>query len=578
MANQILFTALLFLVFTSFLNSQALLQEAFPNLAFTRPIDLQHAGDGTDRIFIVEQEGIIKVFPNSGSVASASTFLDIRSIVRDGGEKGLLGLAFHPDYETNGYFYVHYTDGNPLISYISRFNVSSTDSNSADENSKLVLLSINQPANNHNGGWVGFGPDGYLYMAIGEGGHSSNLPKITALDDNAQDITNLLGAILRIDVDNQDIGLQYAIPSDNPFVDSTGNEKKEIYAWGFRNPWRGSFDPVTGRLWLGDVGQFRREEIDIIEKGKNYGWGCYEGNRIEDLAGCNYPEYVFPVWEYSHNPGDACAVMGGYVYRGTNIPGLVGKYIYGDYCIQTVWSLEIEPNTVNQTLLTVPDGLINSFGVDQSGELYVLTINPPNIYMFINDPLPVELINFNGEYINNQVRIAWETATEIMNYGFDLERTVSSDGWKKIEFIPGNGNSNSPKYYNYTDNDILSTGIFKYRLKQINNNGSFEYSEEISVNVNEPGRFLLKQNYPNPFNPSTLIKFYIPVSSNVKLKLFNMLGQEVAELINANIAAGIHKFELNAENLSSGTYFYFLEVNGENGEGFFDIKKMVLLK
>ncbi|MCH7771979.1 MAG: PQQ-dependent sugar dehydrogenase, partial [Bacteroidetes bacterium] len=445
--NKILFTALFFLVFTSFLNAQIFLQKAFEFLEFSMPIDLQHAGDGTDRIFIVEQEGIIKVFPNSGSVTSAKTFLDLSNIVSTGSERGLLGLAFHPDYTNNGYFYVNFTVDDPTTrTRISRFEVSSVNPDSADENSEVNLITFNQPDTHHNGGWLGFGPnDGFLYIATGDGGHAGDP------DDNAQDVTNFLGNFLRIDVDSVDSGMQYVIPLDNPFYNSTGDTVREIFAWGLRNPWRNSFDPVTGLLWAADVGQNNWEEIDIISNGKNYGWRSCEGMHEypPNTSPCDNPEYINPIWEYDHNEG-RCSVTGGYVYRGQNIPSLIGKYIYGDYCQKTVWSLDYDgiTPTVNQTLLTAP-GRIVSFGVDQSSELYVLTFNPDNIYMFF-DPLPVELVSFKGEYINSRVIITWETATEIMNYGFDLERSVNSNRWNKIAFIPGNGNSNSPKYYNHT--------------------------------------------------------------------------------------------------------------------------------
>ncbi len=192
-----------------------------------------------------------------------------------------------------------------------------------------------------------------------------------------QSINTLLGKILCIDVDG---GTPYAIPSTNPFFDSTGTVKREIYAWGLRNPWRCSFDPVTGKLWAGDVGQNAWEEIDIIEKGKNYGWRCYEGTHTFNTSGCNYPEYIDPIWEYPHNP--ECSITGGYVYRGINVPELTGKYIYGDYCSKKVWSLAydgINPPT-NDLLLTAP-GLITSFGVDQSNEIYI-SASDGKIYQF----------------------------------------------------------------------------------------------------------------------------------------------------------------------------------------------------
>ncbi|MCH7772011.1 MAG: PQQ-dependent sugar dehydrogenase [Bacteroidetes bacterium] len=554
---------LLFVGFATALYAQYELENAFPNLVFTNPIGLYHAGDGTDRIFVIEQEGKILVFPNSSSVTSTVTFLDITDRVSAGGERGLLGLAFHPNYANNGYFYVNYTVW-PRATVVSRFQVSSENPDLTDNAGENIILTFSRPYSNHNGGWIAFGPDGYLYIASGDGG-SSHDPH-----DHGQNITTFMGAFLRIDVDNKDPGLEYAIPPDNPFADSTGNVLKEIYAWGFRNPWRNSFDPVTGWLWAADVGQGDKEEIDLVESGKNYGWRCYEGFIIHDTTGCDYPEYTLPIWEYDHDYG--CSITGGYVYRGSIHTGLVGKYIYADYCDMTIWALQYDGITpVNETLLTAPGGVV-SFGIDMHNELYVLAFFPSAIYKF-TDPLPVELVSFKGEYINSQVIITWETATEIMNYGFDLERYVNSNGWNKIAFIPGNGNSNSPKYYNYTDTDLQSAGVFKYRLKQIDTDGSYDYSNEISVNVNKPNKFLLEQNYPNPFNPNTRIFYSIPAKAFVIINIYDVLGNEVATLINEEKNEGRYEVLFNANGISSGIYYYRMQANE-----FVDVKKMIILK
>ncbi|MDH3267915.1 MAG: PQQ-dependent sugar dehydrogenase [Ignavibacteria bacterium] len=377
MIKNLLYATILFCISAGSLNAQFTLQNAFPNLTFSSPVFLTHAGDGTDRIFVVEQAGRIKVFPNSSNALLAKEFLNITDRVSSGGEKGLLGLAFHPDYETNGYFYVNYTNATSTV--ISRFQVTSNP-DSADKNSEFQLLTFTQPFPNHNGGWIGFGPnDGYLYIATGDGGSGGD-PQ-----NNGQSINTLLGKILRIDVDG---GTPYAIPATNPFYDSTGNVRKEIYAWGMRNPWRCSFDPVTGWLWAGDVGQNAWEEIDVVENGKNYGWRCYEGTHTYNTSGCNYPEYINPIWEYGHSP--ECSITGGYVYRGPTVPELEGKYIYGDYCSSKIWSLEYDGITppVNQYLLNAT-GSLTSFGVDQQNELYLTSFNG-NVYRFAPTVTSVE--------------------------------------------------------------------------------------------------------------------------------------------------------------------------------------------
>ncbi|RPA68459.1 glucose sorbosone dehydrogenase [Cyclobacteriaceae bacterium YHN15] len=348
-------------------NGPIILQEAFPNLSFSRPVDFQHAGDGTDRIFIVEQRGEISVFQNDREVEDKTLFLNIESKVNDqGNEEGLLGLAFHPDYENNGFFFVNYTAASPRRTVISRFQVSATDPNRADESSELVILEFNQPYTNHNGGQLSFGPDGYLYIASGDGGSGGD-PL-----NHGQRPETLLGAILRIDINKQEGGGNYAIPVDNPFVNNEEGFKEEIYAYGLRNPWRFSFDPQTNTLWTGDVGQNRAEEIDVISKGRNYGWRTMEGfSCFDPVSGCIQEGLEMPIWEYTHSNGDR-SITGGFVYRGTEISELQGLYVYGDFVSGRIWTLDFSDldNPVNTELMRA-DFSVSSFGTDQSNELYL---------------------------------------------------------------------------------------------------------------------------------------------------------------------------------------------------------------
>jgi hypothetical protein len=344
-----------------------ILQEAFPNLSFNRPVDFQHAGDNTDRIFIVEQRGVISVFQNDREVEEKTFFLNIESRVNDqGNEEGLLGLAFHPDYENNGFFYVNYTAASPRRTVISRFQVSASDPNKADESSELVLLEFNQPYSNHNGGQLSFGPDGYLYIASGDGGSGGD-PQ-----NHGQRPETLLGAILRIDINRQEGGKKYGIPEDNPFANNSEGFREEIFAYGLRNPWRFSFDTQTGMLWTGDVGQNRAEEINIIFKGRNYGWNTMEGfNCFNPASGCNQQGLQLPIWEYTHNNGDR-SITGGFVYRGTEITGLLGRYLYADFVSGRIWTLDFSDfdNPVNTEILRA-NFSVSSFGIDQSNELYL---------------------------------------------------------------------------------------------------------------------------------------------------------------------------------------------------------------
>lgn len=340
-------------------------KQAFPGLSFTRPVDLQHSNDNSNRLFVVEQEGIISVFKNESSAASRKTFLDIRDRVEDSGnEEGLLGLAFHPQYKTNGYLYVNYTASNPDRTVISRFKVSA-NADSADPNSEEVILTFSQPYSNHNGGQVSFGPDGYLYIAVGDGGSGGD-PQ-----GHGQNLKTLLATILRIDVNKQEKGKKYAIPKDNPFAGNKSGYKEEIYAYGLRNPWRMSFDPVTKKLWTGDVGQNAYEEIDIIEKGGNYGWNTMEGRHcFEPKKNCNQQGLKLPVWEYPRSEG--VSITAGFVYRGLSLPALTGKYIYADYGSGKIWALDAtNVSSPLNTLLIKSDLNISSFGVDPKNELYI---------------------------------------------------------------------------------------------------------------------------------------------------------------------------------------------------------------
>ncbi len=353
--------------------------EAFPNLSFTRPVDLQHSGDNSDRLFVVEQRGVISVVQNDPSTTEKTEFLAIESKVDDSGnEEGLLGLAFHPNYESNGYFYVNYTAANPDRTVISRFSVSSSNPNQADADSELVLLQFDQPYSNHNGGQVSFGPDGYLYIAVGDGGSGGD-PQ-----ENGQNRSTLLGSILRIDVDQQNEAVSYSIPDDNPFVGNTEGFREEIYAYGLRNPWRFSFDSSNGQLWTGDVGQNKYEEIDIIVKGGNYGWNAMEGFHCFNSSDCDEEALEMPVWEYDRSQGDV-SVTGGFVYHGEELPELEGLYVYADFASGRIWSLDSNDpeNPINTELLKAPFP-ISSFGIDQNQELYICGFDD-KIYKLSNE-------------------------------------------------------------------------------------------------------------------------------------------------------------------------------------------------
>jgi glucose/arabinose dehydrogenase len=332
------------------------------------PLGFEAPSDGTNRIFIIEQGGTIRIVQNGTVVVTP--FLDITPIVTSGGETGLLGLAFHPSFSTNRRFFVDYTRtvGAQLQTVISEFTVLATSPNQADPASERQLLIVNQPFPNHKGGQLAFGPDGFLYIAFGDGGSGGD-PL-----GNGQNKNVLLGKILRIGVDMPfAFGKQYAIPTDNPFA--SGGGAPEIFAYGLRNPWRFSFDRSGGQLMIGDVGQGNWEEVDIGMKGGNYGWNIMEGNHCypPGTASCNMTGLTAPIAEYDHSSAGGTAIIGGFVYRGTEISALVGTYVYGDLSSGHVWGLK-QDSSGNWTVTGILNHnlTVSAFGQDAAGELYLL--------------------------------------------------------------------------------------------------------------------------------------------------------------------------------------------------------------
>jgi glucose/arabinose dehydrogenase len=331
------------------------------------PLAVVSAGDGSGRIFVVQQGGQVRIVRDGSLVANP--FLDISARITSGGERGLLGLAFHPNFPTDPRLFVNYTDANG-DTQVSSFTVDPGRPDAADGNSEVKLLHIAQPFPNHNGGAVVFGPDGYLYISTGDGGSGGD-PL-----GNGQSLKTMLGKILRIDVDHTDANLPYAIPPANPFV-GTANALPEIFLYGLRNPWRISFDRATGDLWIGDVGQGAWEEVDVARAGtagENYGWNTMEGNHCFSPAdGCRMTGLTPPVAEYSHESG--CTVIGGDVYRGSAQPALAGGYLFGDYCSGTVWAIDPTTDALRDpTVVLESSASISSFGEDEAGELYATDI------------------------------------------------------------------------------------------------------------------------------------------------------------------------------------------------------------
>ena len=462
---------LLFLLIPSKSIPKTQIEVAFPNLTFDQPVDLQHPPDGSNRLFVVERAGRILVFENNPNVAEEEVFLDIRDKVISLGswERGLLGLVFHPNYRDSGYFYVNYSALNPHRTVVSRFKVSENNVDSADVASEFIIIEILQPDIVHYGGQIVFGPDGYLYIARGDGGPGGDP------NGHGQNPQTLLGALLRIDVDNPMAGANYGIPADNPFVGNPDGFREEIFAYGLRNPWRFSFDPVTGWLWLADVGQNLYEEINIVSSGENYGWNIMEGfHCYEPPDNCNMTGLTMPILEYDHTGSQS--ITGGFVYRGAQVPSLYGKYIYADFVDGNVWFLEddgINP-PVNTELFNMGSHSVTSFGVDENYELYL----------------------------------------------------CSWDG----------GDGKHGKIYRLTE--------------------TLRVGEDKIV----PEAFALHQNYPNPFNPSTTIQLNLPVATEVRLAVYDLLGHEVVRLVDRHLEAGYHQQiwngrDRNGHEVPTGIYF-----------------------
>ncbi|MEW5989146.1 MAG: PQQ-dependent sugar dehydrogenase [Chloroflexota bacterium] len=359
-----------------------------------QPVGMAHAGDG--RLFVLEQAGLIRIVEADGNLLT-TPFLDITD--RVGGtdpEQGLLGLAFDPSYASNGYFYVNYTD-EAGDTHIARFSRDPLDPNLADPNSEFTLFTFDQPDNNHNGGALAFGPDGYLYVALGDGG---------GVGDpwgNAQSRRTLLGKILRLDVDpaggdppDCGGGSNYSIPADNPFVDGPGTRCDEIWAYGLRNPWRATFDRHTGDLYIADVGQYSWEEVNFQAAGstggQDYGWNVTEGFHCYDSPTCDASGITFPVREYSHD--GHCAVIGGYVYRGSQYPALWGYYLLADYCSGNFWTLLREDGVWVMTSLGILNATLqpSTFGQDVNGELYIASRPDGTIYQIQTDQVFLEYL------------------------------------------------------------------------------------------------------------------------------------------------------------------------------------------
>ncbi len=564
--KQNLLAIVLSLLFISPSNAQTidLIPHAF---GLNQPVDIASAGD--ERLFIVEREGRIRILERDGTILP-DPFLDITGDVRSATQdQGLLSLAFHPDYATNGFFYLNYTNPNG-DTYIARYSVSNSNPNIANPDSRFIIYTVSQPYTNHNGGDINFGPDGYLYIALGDGGSGGDP------GNRAQNMELALGKMLRIDVDT---GVLYGIPADNPYAQPGQMGLDEIWASGLRQPWKFSFDSETGDMWIADIGQDGWEEINFQSAasagGENYGWRCYEGLESYNPSGCtaDVADFTYPIHVYANNENDAgCSVTGGFVYRGAAFESLQGLYIYADYCTGKFWSLEPAPgiNWLNKPLGDFnPSNNFRSFGEDDRKELYVAGTLTGIIYRLV-DPtaLPIDLISFEAENIDNkEVALKWLTATEINSDYFDIQRSLDGVSFADIGKVSAAGNSTVEQAYDFTDEDPAFGEIY-YRLRQVDFDGSVTYSEVVQVKLDR--NYVTPNIFPNPVRSeqSLVIDFGDIPNSPVQINIVDMSGRQVYY---REFAAGQNRFDIPVNGLSKGMYI----INGQFDEYHF-FKKLIV--
>lgn len=513
-----------------------------------QPIDIVSARDGSNRLFIAQKGGTVRFA--QGGVLSNTVFLNISSLVSTDSERGLLSIAFHPGYATNGYFFVYYTDVNGDLT-LSRYRVSANP-NIADPLSGQVLLTIpHRTYSNHNGGKLNFGADGHLYFATGDGGGGGD-PEF-----NAQRGDVLLGKMIRINVDNFATSAPfYAIPADNPYIAPNDNIRDEIWAFGLRNPFRWSFDRLTNDMWIGDVGQGAREEIDFRQAGTtggiNYGWRCYEGNLLYNGTGCQTGNnYVFPVFDYDRSSATGgSSVTGGIVYRGTEYPTLSGWYICIDFVSGNGWLIKPGSTPVVQRQGGLPVNVVG-FGEDEAGELFAVSLSNVLYRVTATGALPVKLQSFTAIATNETHEISWKATLEQDVSYYEVQ--VSSDGvnYQTIgKVAAGNGNN---REYRFVNHSVSGNNAF-YRLNIVNKDGRAEYSSVFKLALNDEQAVIISPTLIT--NRIINIQLNKPFSS---LQIFDLNGRL---LKTQYLGSAIGIIYADVAEFTKGTYLVKLRGNG----------------
>lgn len=511
------------------------------------PLDIVNAGDGTNRMFIVQQNGIIRYA--RGSVLNDTIFLNISRVISSGGERGLLSMAFHPQYKTNGYFFVYYTNlsGNPTI---ARYQVSANP-NKADSLTRQVLLSVpHTEFANHNGGKLNFGSDGNLYTAFGDGGSAGD-PHF-----NSQKGDTLLGKMIRINVDNFSAPPYYSIPNGNPYTTPGDNIRDEVWAFGLRNPFRWSFDRVTHDMWIGDVGQDRREEINFRPAastgGVNYGWRCYEGNSSYNDSGCLAAlNYVFPIFDYDHTAAGGPSVTGGIVYRGTAFPLLYGWYVCIDFYSRNGWLIHPNGASWNVKKQTGLPLNVAGFGEDENGELYAISLAGILYQVQANTVLALKLESFSAAAKNGSHEIKWKTVFEQNLQYFEIEFSNDGSNFLSAGKVAATNTGNVADYqFNHR---TTGSGKIFYRLKMVDNTGRAEYSNVLVLDDKENLVLIA---------PTVIQNNRVTIQSNIPFSSVQVIDMNGRILKNKSLSQVTGMIYVDVAGLSKGVYTVRLLGNG----------------
>lgn len=509
----------------------------------TQPIQFVNAADGSNRIFIVQKGGKIRVY--DAAFNYLSDFLTVAPIDANG-ERGLLSMAFHPDYSTNGLFYVYYTNAAGDLE-LARYHVSSGNANVADVASKAILITIPHPTNaNHNGGELHFGADGFLYLSTGDGGGAGDVP------NNAQSTTVLLGKILRFNVNTSTTAPFYTIPAGNPY----GNE---IYALGLRNPYRWSFDRLTNDMWIGDVGQDSWEEFNFrpaaTTANVNYGWRCYEGNATYNTTGCAAASsYVFPAFTYaSQNP--SASVTGGIVYRGTASPLLQGWYIGADFYSGIFYKINSDGlggwNVSTQTL--APTGIVD-FGETENGEAYAVSLTDNSVFnISASVALPISLVSFTATAERNGVQLNWKTAKEDNLEQFEIEYSMDGNAFRHLNTLAAKNNITGSNY-SYLHNVAYDGSIF-YRLKIREKDNSYSYSGIVQAKLSNGATAIITPNF------ITDGMLHLNLNGDSPYHTLELAGMDGRIIMKENISGKTGLVSFNMGAVTSG--MYLVRMNGD---------------